>query len=105
MQLPDEAAAAEQVRHVDALAVAAAKAQEERRLSELEARKKEAAERAAAAKRERDATRAAMARDRAEVKARGPAQASVAQKLPSGAVGVNRLSLDDDDERPGQPGQ
>ena len=53
-----------------------------------EARKKEAAERAAKAKRDKEELKAAMARDRAEVAARGPSQASVAKKLPTEAGGT-----------------
>ena len=52
------------------------------------AAEKEAAEKAAKAKREREEMKAAMARDRAEVAARGPAQASVARKLPSESGGT-----------------
>ena len=57
-------------------------------MAELEARKKETADRLAAQKREREAIKAAMARDRGEVAARGPAEASVAKKLPSGPGGM-----------------
>ena len=53
-----------------------------------QARKKEAADKAAKVKREREEMKAAMARDRAEVAARGPAQASVARKLPSESGGT-----------------
>lgn len=92
LQLPTEgdgvAQAAAQQAAVAALVSASAAAIEKRRLDELEARKKEAAEKAAKAKREREEMKAAMARDRAEVAARGPAQASVAKKLPSVSGGT-----------------
>ena len=92
LQLPVEgdgaAQAASQQAAVAALASASAAAVEKRRLEELEARKKEAAERAAKAKRDKEELKAAMARDRAEVAARGPSQASVAKKLPTEAGGT-----------------
>ena len=58
-----------------------------RQKEELEARKREAAEKAAAAKREREAIKAQLAKDRGEVAARGPAQASVAKALPTESRG------------------
>ena len=61
---------------------------QQRQREELEARKKEAQEKAAKQKAERDAMKAAMARDRAEVASRGPAQASVAKKLPTESGGT-----------------
>jgi len=82
------AQAAAQQAAVASLVQASAAAVEKRRLDELEARKKEAAEKAAKVKAEREAMKAAMARDRAEVAARGPAQASVAKKLPTEAGGT-----------------
>ncbi|EOD30041.1 hypothetical protein EMIHUDRAFT_415365 [Emiliania huxleyi CCMP1516] len=81
------AQAAAQAAAVAALTLAVAQAQEERRRAELEARKREAAERVAKQKADREAMKAAMARDRAEVAARGPAQASVAKKLPTESAG------------------
>merc|ERR1719311_1644350 len=84
MTLPEAADAAAQLAALEALAQAFAKAKE----AELEARKKETADRLAAQKREREAIKAAMARDRGEVAARGPAEASVAKKLPSGPGGM-----------------
>merc|ERR1719240_1399815 len=63
-------------------------AQAARHKEEMEARKREAAEKAAKQKAEREAMKAAMARDRAEVAARGPAQASVAKKLPTESGGT-----------------
>ena len=69
---------------IEALVQACASAKEAARTAELEARKKETADRLAVQKRERDAIKAAMARDRGEVAARGPAEASVAKKLPGG---------------------
>jgi len=99
LQLPIEADAGKQVAAVAALAEAALKAQEARRVAELEARKREAAEKAAKAKAERDAIKAAMLKDRAEVAARGPAQASVGRKLPSESAGMSSMSriLDEQD--------
>ena len=82
------AQATKQQSEVATLLQASADAVERRRLAELEARKKEAAEKAAKLKAEREATKAALARDRAEVAARGPAQASVARKLPSESGGT-----------------
>jgi len=95
------AQAASQVAAVGALAQAAAAAQEALRRAEIEARKKEAAERMAKAKAEKEAIKAAMARDRGEVAARGPAQPSVAKKLPTEGGGVVKMNFDDD-HRPGQ---
>ena len=92
LQLPVEgdgaAQATAQEAAVATLVRACAAAAEQRRLAELEARKKEAAEKAAKAKAEREAMKAAMARDRAEVAARGPAQASIARKLPTESGGT-----------------
>jgi hypothetical protein len=92
LQLPLEgdgaAQAAAQVKAVEELVAACAAALQARNRAELEARKREAAEKAAKAKREREEMKAAMARDRAEVAARGPAQASVARKLPSESGGT-----------------
>merc|ERR1719386_126357 len=92
LELPLEgdgaAQAAAQAQAVEALVKGAAAAQQARNREEMEARKKEAAERAAKQKAEREAMKAAMARDRAEVAARGPAQASVAKKLPSESGGT-----------------
>ena len=73
---------------VDALAKACAAAIDARQKEENAARRKEAADKAAKQKAEREAMKAAMARDRAEVASRGPAQASVAKKLPSEAGGT-----------------
>ena len=73
---------------VEVLVQGAAAAAEQRRRDELEARKREAAEKAAKVKREREEMKAAMARDRAEVAARGPSQGSVARKLPSESGGT-----------------
>jgi len=91
LQLPVEGdgatQAAAQQAAVTQLTAAVAAASEKRRIEELESRRKEAAEKAAKAKAERDAMKAALARDRAEVAARGPAQASVAKKLPSESGG------------------
>lgn len=92
LQLPVEgdgvAQSAAQSAAVAQLASAVTAAAEARRVAELEKRKKEAAEKAAKAKREKEEMKAAMARDRAEVAARGPAQASVAKKLPSESGGT-----------------
>merc|ERR1719310_1867508 len=63
MQLPDAADAAAQVAAVDTLTNAFAAAKQAERVAELEARKKEAADRAAKQKAERDAIKAAMAKD------------------------------------------
>ena len=91
LQLPIEgdgvAQAAAQVAAVEALRQACEAAVAAKNREEMEARKREAAERAAKAKAEREAMKAAMMRDRAEVAARGPAQASIAKKLPSGDGG------------------
>ena len=73
-----------------------AKAQEGRRVAEIEARRKEQADKAAKVKAEKDKIKAQLALDRANVAARGPAQASVARKLPSVGAGTHRLDLDDD---------
>merc|ERR1719181_447726 len=70
MQLPDAADAAAQVAAVDTLTNAFAAAKQAERVAEL------------------DAIKAAMAKDRANVAARGPAKASVAKKLPSGPGGM-----------------
>lgn len=92
LELPVEgdgaAQAAAQVSAVDTLAKATVAAQQARQKQEMEARRKEAAEKAAKQKAEREAMKAAMARDRAEVAARGPAQASVAKKLPTESGGT-----------------
>jgi hypothetical protein len=61
---------------------------EKRRLDELAARNKEIADKLAKQKAEKEAMKAAMARDRAEVAARGPAQASIAKKLPTESGGT-----------------
>jgi hypothetical protein len=58
------------------------------RLDELAARNKEIADKLAKQKAEKEAMKAAMARDRAEVAARGPAQASIAKKLPTESGGT-----------------
>ena len=59
-----------------------------------------AAEKIAKQKAEREAMKAAMARDRAEVAARGPAQASVAKKLPTEGGGMKVfVSQEDEEER------
>ena len=92
LELPVEgdgaAQAAAQVGAVDALTKAAVAAQKAREQEEMQARRKEAADRAAKAKAEKEALKAAMARDRAEVAARGPAQASVARRLPTESGGT-----------------
>lgn len=92
LQLPVEgdgvAQSAAQSAAVAQLASAVTAAAEARRVAELEKKKKELAEKAAKAKREKEEMKAAMARDRAEVAARGPAQASVAKKLPSESGGT-----------------
>jgi hypothetical protein len=67
-----------------ALVQASNAAVEKRRLDELAARNKEIADKLAKQKAEKEAIKAAMARDRAELAARGPAQASIAKKLPTG---------------------
>ena len=77
-----------QVSAVDALVSATTAAQKARAKEEMEARRREAAEKAAKAKAEKEAMKAAMARDRAEVAARGPAQASIAKKLPTESGGT-----------------
>ncbi|KAL3919349.1 MAG: hypothetical protein SGPRY_005664 [Prymnesium sp.] len=69
----------------------ASAATERRRVEELAARKKEIADKAARAKAEKEAIKAAMARDRGEVLARGPAEASIAKPLPSGQGGTGRV--------------
>lgn len=98
---PDVGAqAAAQSAAVAALGQAVAAAQEAQRRAELESRRKEAAERMATARAEKEAIKAAMARDRGEVAARGPAQASVAKKLPTEGGGVVKMNFDEDD-RPG----
>jgi len=93
LQLPLEASAQEQVALVAGLAESSRQALEKRRRDELEERKREAAEKAAKAKAEREAIKAQLAKDRAEVAARGPATASVAQKLPSQAGGLGGSSM------------
>jgi len=100
LQLPDSADAAAQVTAVNGLMQACAAAVEARRVAELEARKKETADRLAKQKAERDAIKAQMAKDRGEVKARGPAEASVAKKLPTGDGGFSssRKFMDEQDE-------
>jgi hypothetical protein len=94
------AQAAAQSAAVAALGQAATAAQEARRRAELDSRRQEAADRMAKAKAEKEAIKAAMVRDRGEVAARGPAQASVAKKLPTEGS-VVKMNFDDD-ERPGQ---
>jgi hypothetical protein len=71
-----------------ALVQASNAAVEKRRLDELAARNKEIADKLAKQKAEKEAMKAAMARDRAEVAARGPAQASIAKKLPTESGGT-----------------
>jgi len=92
LQLPVDgdgsAQAAVQSAAVTQLTSSVVAATEARRVAELEARKKEAADKAAKAKREREEMKAAMARDRAEVASRGPAQASIAKKLPTESGGT-----------------
>jgi len=92
LELPVEgdgaAQAQAQVALVDKLTKDCVAAQEQRRKDEMAARRKEAADKAAKEKAEREAMKAAMARDRAEVAARGPAQASVAKKLPTESGGT-----------------
>jgi len=73
---------------VASLVQASAAAVEKRRREELDAKNKAIKEKAAKEKAERDAMKAAMARDRAEVAARGPSQASVAKKLPTESGGT-----------------
>ena len=76
------------------------KACEARRKAELEANKKRIADEQAKKKAERDAVKAQMARDRGEVAARGPAQASVAKKLPTEGGGMKVfVSQEDEEER------
>lgn len=99
---PDAAAQAlAQGAALAALVAAVAAAQEARRREELDARKAEAAARVAKAKAEKEAIKEAMARDRGEVAARGPAQASVAKRLPTEGGGFVKMNFDED-ERPGQ---
>ena len=88
LQLPDSADAAAQVAAVTKLQEDVVAEHKRRQYAELEARKKESAERVAKQKAERDAIKAQMAKDRGEVAARGPAEASVAKKLPSGPGGM-----------------
>jgi hypothetical protein len=92
--------AAAQSAAMAALGQAVAAAQEARRRAEFESRKKEAADRMAAVRAQKEAIKAAMARDRGEVAARGPAQASVAKRLPAEGGGLVKMNFDDDD-RPG----
>lgn len=102
---PSAAQAAAFAGAVASLVSEAAAAQEKRRVDELEARKREAAERVAKQKAEREAIRAAMSRDRNEVAARGPAQASVAVKLSSGPAQMKKFEADEDrEERERQQG-
>ena len=82
------AQAAAQQAAVAALVQASNAAVEKRRLDELAARNKEIADKLAKQKAEKEAMKAAMARDRAEVAARGPAQASIAKKLPTESGGT-----------------
>ena len=85
---------------VAALGAAVVAAQEARRKAELEANKKRIADEQAKKKAERDAVKAQMARDRGEVAARGPAQASVAKKLPTEGGGMKVfVSQEDEEER------
>ena len=94
------AQAAAQVEAVAALGAAVVAAQEARRKAELEANKKRIADEQAKKKAERDAVKAQMARDRGEVAARGPAQASVAKKLPTEGGGMKVfVSQEDEEER------
>ena len=92
LQLPVEgdgvSQAAAQVAAVEKLRLACEAAVQAKNRAEMEERKKEAAERAAKAKREREEMKAAMARDRAEVASRGPSEKSVAKKLPSESGGT-----------------
>ena len=102
LQLPVEgdgaAQAAKQVAAVAALAAASAAETEARRLAEVAERRKEAAAKAAKAKAEKEAIKEAMARDRGEVKARGPAQASVAKKLPTESAGTMSSAMFQEEE-------
>ena len=88
LELPMEGDGAAQaqrvVAQVEALVQSCAAAHRARIQADLDQRKKEAAEKAAKAKAEKEALKAAMARDRAEVAARGPSQSSVARKLGDG---------------------
>ena len=92
LQLPVEgdgvSQAAAQVAAVEKLRLACEAAVQAKNRAEMEERKKEAAERAAKAKREREEMKAAMARDRAEVASRGPSEKSVAKKLPTESGGT-----------------
>ncbi|KAL1508450.1 hypothetical protein AB1Y20_004553 [Prymnesium parvum] len=95
LQLPLEVDAASQVKAIADLAAMAAAAQEQRRVDELNARKKEIADKAAKAKAEKEAIKAQMAKDRGEVLARGLAEASKAKALPTGQGTTGRVQQEE----------
>uniref|UniRef100_A0A7S3AWU9 UBA domain-containing protein n=2 Tax=Haptolina ericina TaxID=156174 RepID=A0A7S3AWU9_9EUKA len=95
LQLPMEADGAAQVSAIQELTAMAAKAAEQRRVDELAARKREIAEKQAKAKAEKEAIKAQMAKDRGEVLARGPAEASKAKKLPTGNHETGRVAQEE----------
>ena len=84
-----------QVKAIADLIAMAAAAQEKRRVDELAARKKEIADKAAKAKAEKEAIKAQMAKDRGEVLARGPAEASKAKALHTGQGGTGRVQQEE----------
>lgn len=93
--LPASVDGASQVQAIQELTALAVAAQEKRRVDELAARKKEIADRAAKAKAEKEAIKAQMAKDRGEVLARGPAEASKAKALPTGQGGTGRVQQEE----------
>lgn len=95
LQLPPEADAAAQVAAIKDLTAKCAAAAEQRRIDELNARKREIAEKQAKAKAEKEAIKAQMAKDRGEVLARGPAEASKAKALPTGQGGTGRVQQEE----------